>query len=291
MNSMMKDISSPLVKIIAGAMMTLGLGACYDKFDPDTYRPEFTISGFTAADQIGRDNLVAYWSFDDNLNEAVSGGAASNKETTFTNGFKGRAVNFNAASESYLTYDPQTSITGLTSFTISMWTNPKFVDNNGDGANDGILGFVNLSNPTGFWGNIDWFVENNSNADAAKIVFHVTTANGETWVNVNGVKNLFDKWSSHTVTYDEATSTFSYYIDGSRLVTETAAWTGPIEFAGSGPMVFGTVQFQTDPSIGCCGKQDWASYLTGIIDEVRIYDRALTGEEINALVVLQGKGK
>jgi hypothetical protein len=51
------------------------------------------------------------------------------------------------------------------------------------------------------------------------------------------------------------------------------------------------VQFQTDPSIGCCGKQDWASYLTGVIDEVRIYNVALTTEEINALVVLQGKGK
>lgn len=290
MTSMIKNIFSAPLRY-AAAVMVFGLSSCYDKFDPDTYRPEFTISGFTAADQIGRDNLVAYWSFDDNLNNELSGSAASNTETSFVNGFKGRAVNFNATTESYLLYEPEASITGMTSFTMSMWINPKFVDTNADGTNDGIIGFVNLSNPTGFWGNIDWFIENGSNQEASKIVFHVTTANGETWVNVNGVKDLFDRWSNHTVTYDEATSTFSYFIDGSRLVTATAEWSGPIQFTGSGPMVFGTVQFQTDPSIGCCGKQDWASYLTGFIDEVRIYNAALSPEEINALVVLQGKGK
>ena len=37
--------------------------------------------------------------------------------------------------------------------------------------------------------------------------------------------------------------------------------------------------------------QSWASFLTGQLDEVRVYDKALTPEEVNALVVLQGKGK
>jgi len=56
-------------------------------------------------------------------------------------------------------------------------------------------------------------------------------------------------------------------------------------------MVFGCVQFQTDPSLTNHGPESWASWLTGSLDEVRIYNKALTAEEVNALVVLQGKGK
>jgi hypothetical protein len=56
--------------------------------------------------------------------------------------------------------------------------------------------------------------------------------------------------------------------------------------------VLGCVQFQTNPSLtSATGSQDWASYLTGSMDELRIYNAALTPAEVNALVVLQGKGK
>jgi hypothetical protein len=57
-------------------------------------------------------------------------------------------------------------------------------------------------------------------------------------------------------------------------------------------MVFGTVQFQTTPSLTSShGSESWASYLTGAMDELRIYNKALSAENVNALVVLQGKGK
>ena len=57
-------------------------------------------------------------------------------------------------------------------------------------------------------------------------------------------------------------------------------------------MVFGTVQFQTTPSLTTStGKQDWASYLVGQLDEVRIYNKALTADEISALSKLEGRGK
>jgi hypothetical protein len=57
-------------------------------------------------------------------------------------------------------------------------------------------------------------------------------------------------------------------------------------------MIFGTVQFQTVPSqTSATGSQPWASYLTGQLDEVRIYNKALTDAEVNALVKLEGRGK
>jgi hypothetical protein len=56
-------------------------------------------------------------------------------------------------------------------------------------------------------------------------------------------------------------------------------------------MVFGTVQFQTDPSLTSeSTAQSWASYLTGSLDEVRLYNAALTDDQINALVKLESRG-
>jgi Concanavalin A-like lectin/glucanases superfamily len=276
---------------ILSVISLLTVISCFDEFDPNSYKPVFTINGFSATDEIKISSLVAYWPFDGSLEEEKSGVSGENSGTTFVNGFKGQALNLNVANKSYITFDPGSAITGLQSFTISFWVNPVFVDQNSDNGIDGILGLVNLSNPAGFWGNIDWFVENGSNPNAAKIVAHVVSGSSETWMNVSNYKGLFNAWSNHTLTYDATTSKFTYYINGSIGTTANAGWSGPIQFVGSGPMVFGAVQFQTTPSIGCCGNQPWASYLTGQLDEVRIYNTALSSDEVRALVVLQGKGK
>jgi hypothetical protein len=276
---------------ILSVISLLTVISCFDEFDPNSYKPVFTINGFSATDEIKISSLVAYWPFDGSLKEEKSGVSGENSGTTFVNGFKGQALNLNVANKSYITFDPGSAITGLQSFTISFWVNPVFVDQNSDNGIDGILGLVNLSNPAGFWGNIDWFVENGSNPNAAKIVAHVVSGSSETWMNVSNYKGLFNAWSNHTLTYDATTSKFTYYINGSVGTTANAGWSGPIQFVGSGPMVFGAVQFQTTPSIGCCGNQPWASYLTGQLDEVRIYNTALSSDEVRALVVLQGKGK
>lgn len=278
--------------IILLAVTAIFVSSCYDKFDPESYKPVFTVGGFSAVNEIEPNSLAAYWPFDGDLNEVVSGTEGTNKETSFVNGFQGEAVNFNATSQSYITFDEVDAITGLQDFTISFWMNPVFVDNDANNAVDGILGLVGLSNPDRFWGNIEWFIENGSNPDAAILKVILTNGNSqETDISVTNYKGLFGNWTSHTLTFNAATSTLTYYINGSTAATKTTPWTGPITFANSGPVVMGTVQFQTTPSLTKHGPEDWAGYLTGAIDEVRIYNKALTPDQVNALVVLQGKGK
>jgi hypothetical protein len=280
---------------VAVAMIILGsvlFFSCYEKFDTDSYKPVFTISGFSAVDEIEPSSLVGYWSFDGDLNETVSNTPGENKETTLVNGFKGQAINFNANSQSYVIYEPIEAVTDLQSFTISFWVNPTFVDANGNNGIDGILGLVGLSNPNRFWGNIEWFVENNSNPDGAILkVILTNNSTQETDIVVTNYKGLFGNWSNHTLTYDAATSTLVYLINGSTAATKKVPWTGPITFTNSGPIVLGAVQFQTTPSLTNHGIEPWASWLTGTIDELRIYNKALKVSDVNALVVLQGKGK
>jgi len=75
--------------------------------------------------------------------------------------------------------------------------------------------------------------------------------------------------------------------------TLTVAGLGNASFVdGATKIIFGTLQFQTTPSLGTAGgSQGWAGYLTGQLDEVRVYDVALSASDLKALIILQGKGK
>lgn len=269
------------------------LTSCFKEFDPDSYAPAFTINGFSSVNQIKPGNLKAYWAFQESLIDSVSSSNATNSGTTYVNGFMKRAIGLDVANKSYVKFDANEALKGLHSFTISFWVNPTFVDANSDDGIDGILGLVNVVNNNDFWGYIDWFVENGSKPSASTIKVHFKGTDKDTWIVKEGISGFFGKWSNQTLTYDATTSKVTYYMNGAVLVpAATVPWTGSVDFSGIGPLVFGCVQFQTTPSLGTAGgHQDWASYLSGIMDEVRIYDTALSAEEVNALVVLQGKSK
>lgn len=290
----MKMKNNCAISLAVISITGLLLSSCAKEFDPASYAPAFEIGGFSATDEIKPTNLVGYWAFDSDLNNSVTSTAATNNKTTFVNGFKGKATNFNVADKSYLTIEPTAAITsGLGSFTFSFWVNPVFTDANSDGGIDGAIGLLSLSNTKNFWGNINCFIENGSNPTSAFIKIQVTSGTSELWIEKPGITNLFGNWTNHTVTFDAATSQITYYINGSTAVApKTVPWTGAANFTNSGAWVLGCVQFQTTPSLtAATGNQDWASYLTGNMDEVRIYNAALTANEVNALVILQGKGK
>lgn len=267
------------------------LTSCYKQFDPASYAPKFTISGFSSVNQIKPANLVGYWAFQGGLIDSTSGAAATNSGTTFVNGFIGQGLGLDANNKSYVEGNPSDALKNMQSLTISFWVNPTFVDSNNDGTIDGILGMVNIANLNDFWGYIDWFAENGSSPSSTTLKVHFRGGTLDTWLVQTGVTNFFGKWTNHTLTYDASTSQATYYMNGSVLIPATTVpWTGAVDFSGIGPLVFGCNQFQTNPSLGTAGgNQPWASWLTGSLDEIRIYNAALTPTEVNALVVLQGK--
>jgi hypothetical protein len=283
MSKMKKSYNNGMQALFLTATAAMLLTSCYKKFDPDTYKPAFTIGGYASSKDIASGNLVGYWSFDNNLVDSVSNTAGTNVGTTFTNGVKGRALQ--GADEGYVLFDPTAAILGMQSFTITYWVNSPV-------NTDGIVGLVNLSNTQGFWGNIDMFFENGSTQEAAKFRAHITNGTKDAWVEKDGLPGVFGNWVNFALSYDAASSTFKFYVNGALSTSKTEANFGPLQFTNSGPMVFGTVQFQTDPSLTSShGAEDWASYLTGALDEVRIYNSALSDNDVNALVKLEGKGK
>lgn len=280
----MKTFKNKLTVALCTAMVT-GLTSCYEKFDPESYAPSVSIAGYTSSDEIAKTNLVAHFPFDGNYSDVVSNTAGTNTGTTFANGLKGQAMK--GARNGYVLFDPTAAILGLKSFTLTYWVNSPSTT-----AAGGIIGLVSLSQKDGFWGNMETFFENGGSGNDGIFKAHIQNDKKDTWVAKEGIVNLYNSWTHLALSYDATSSTFSIYVNGSKTATTTVAQFGDLKWNNPGKMVFGTVQFQTKPSLTSeASAQDWASYLTGLLDEVRIYNVALKDADVDALVKLESRGK
>jgi hypothetical protein len=264
--------------LVTGCILT----SCYDEFDPKSYAPPFTINGFSSVKQIKASNLVGYWAFEGTYIDSVSKAVATGVGTTFVNGFKGKAMQ--GAIGGYVIGELSNEIANMHSFTVSYWINTPL-----NAA--GIASTVNISRSDDFWGNLDMFYENGATATSSVFKTHVNSNGVGAW-SVSTINNPWNTWMNVTVTYDEATSNIITYVNGAPIGTFNQPGFGPLTFQNATNIIFGTAQFQTTPPLGTAGgPQTWASFLTGILDEVRIYNAALTESEISSMVILQGKGK
>ncbi len=265
------------------ATASFSLTSCFKKFDPDSYAPPLNIGGYTSAKEIAPANLVGHWSFNGSYVDSVSGTAATNTGTTFTGGIKGQAMK--GALASYVLATPSTAVRTMSSFTITYWINSP-------PPSTGIIGMVNLAKTNGFWGNINTFFENGSTNTNGILKANVHNGTSDAWVEKSAIQNMFNVWTNIGLSYDAATSRLKLYKDGTPIATSNPAGFGNLNFQNVGMLVFGCVHFMTIPSqTSGSGLQPWASYLTGQLDEVRIYNKALTDAELNSLVKLEGRGK
>ncbi|MBS1930282.1 MAG: LamG domain-containing protein [Bacteroidetes bacterium] len=271
--------NSLLLLLACGTLLT----SCYKSFDPKSYQPPFTINGYTSVAEIGQGSLVGYWAFDGSYIDSVSNTSATGVATSFAPGFKGQA--FQGANNGYVISALPNAIKNLKSFTIDYWINSPQNTN-------GIVAPVVISRDDQFWGSLDMFFENGSTATSANLKIHFN-GQSEVWFTNGILTNPWNSWQNIALTYNATNSTFTLYQGGTAIASQTATGLGNLVFPSTATkIIFGTEQFQCSPSIGTAGgSQGWASYLTGQMDEVRIYSKALSATELQALIVLQGKGK
>ncbi|HWW38260.1 LamG domain-containing protein [Pedobacter sp.] len=242
--------------------------------------------GYTAAGQVASANLIAYWGFNDgSVKDSVSGTTGTNAGMTFTDGIRGKALTGNpdATKRAYATAPANAAIKAMTQYTVSFWVNTS--------QNTGATGIFGLGDTQGFWGNINVFFENGGTTTLARFKT-IYEDNGATFDNnIQEVPNGFNNWVQYVITYDGA-GTFKSYVNGTLARSTTVAGMGPIRFTNIGPVVFGTLHFMTVPSsTSGTTAQDLAGYLPGKIDEVRVYNKALSVIEISALTILEGPGR
>jgi hypothetical protein len=276
--------SAVVVFVILFAFGALSIGCTKPDKSDDVVKgdPPPVPGGFTNSSQVATTNLVGYWDFNGNLKDNVSGTNAVGTNISYATGLKGQAMQ--GAINGYAIATPSNAIKTMGAFTISFWVNSPL-------NTAGIAGLVNFSETTSFWGNINLFFENGGNTNLMR--FKALYSSGGTVfdLGVQDITGRWNLWNHFALTYDGA-GNFEVYLNGVSIKSLNRAGMAAFQFTNFGHIVFGTVHFQTTPSLTTGStSQPWASFLTGRLDEVRIFNKALTAIEVSALTTLEKQGR
>lgn len=274
-------------------VVALTISSCQKEFNAKSYappKPPPSFSGYVASSEVASGNLVAYWSFNGSLKDSISGVAGVSTKTSFTQGMTKTTQALQGAENGYVISDVPPAIKALHSFTITVWYN------NPENTN-GLINPVDIVNGTYFWGAMDMFIENPPADTSANIKVHlyntaVGSSGADLWAGDYHISHPFNTWCQMGVTYNDATGTAVVYFNGEQVGTTTSTSFSPLDWSGATQMVFGTVQFETNPSLtNATGSQPWANYLTGAMAHVRVYNTALGSTQVSALYNLEKLGR
>jgi hypothetical protein len=198
-------------------------------------------------------NLVAYYPFDGDLQDAAGShhGTIDSGTPVFVDGAQGQAIEFIGNQQVIVAYADDLA---LNSFTLSTWINVSNID-----GNRGILS-------TRFNGDQTFDLK----VDANRI--HGDVGSGTAWLNTSvdlSTQLHTGTWYHIAYVIDEANSTARIYLNG--VLAETLAISGTPLFMKVGQ------ELHIGNSYGV------VEYMHGTLDEVALYNRALSSSEIAGL--------
>ncbi|HCM59013.1 MAG TPA: hypothetical protein DIS74_01235 [Bacteroidales bacterium] len=267
--------------IMMGSMLT----SCNEDDDPD--------DGKIDPSTIATTNLVAYFPFDGNGTEAIANITPTMQpNVTYVAGRRGQA--YQGANMAHLLYTlPATSkLKTLTSFSVSMWLKSPLVT----GDPEVTLFEIGKSDDL-FWGNLKLgLLRLDATADSLNFKAFFLK-NGAVWSgqHISYSDPLFpiNMWMHLVFQYDQTTSKFMIYKDGVKIVTNDGVenrWAagddvvprpplGPLAFANADKINIGAWRPKTEGT----ATDAWMGWFLGNMDELRVYDKALTAVEVKAL--------
>lgn len=310
------NLSNSLKFLLAALALNLLFSSCYKKYKAEDYDPLYVINGYSYVSEIEPTNLIAYWNFEGNLKDSVSNTTASGANTSFGTGYLGSALQ--GAENGYAAADISAQIARVNgSFTLSFW---MYFPNNTT-TDDNWVNIITITNPLNyqswnapFCGNFNFLKypgSDRNNGAPSQFGYHVRNVSGaanwwdgpENWFNNLWTGSVYNNWVNWTFTYDATAKTFNIYKNGAQWKSD--GWVDP----GGGntyPQVnnnFSNLQFNDPPTkiifggntdTGVTSDQTWGKSIKGYdgkLDEVRIYNTALTQQQLQAMIGLQGKGR
>ncbi|MES2796036.1 MAG: LamG domain-containing protein [Bacteroidota bacterium] len=251
------------------------------------------IGGFNSADEVGAANLVAYLGLNGDAKEAKSGLAPSKSQNvTYATGAKGKAAVF---AEGFLAFDEIASLNSLPSATVSLWAS---VSNNGTAPTS----LFTLTRPNEWAGNVNFMIESGwrkaaSDTLVVKGLVVTKVAGNDSWQDSRNEPSKGDvqaakfggKWTHYVMTWDGATSMFKIYANGVKISNpewEARGTTGPLSFTTPTKAIIGAWGTNVSGT-----PESWQKPMTGMIDEVRVFNKALSDGDISSLYQLEGAGR
>lgn len=262
--------------------------------------PYESIGGYANSDEVAASHLVSKFSFDGNIQDSKNGitdGVGT--DVTYEAGVKGEA--YKGSSSSFIAYNTvASSIVNLKSVTISMWIKT-------DPHTGGAQSLFMLPKKTDFWGNIFSLIEGTNSETTMLLKNHIQrdVTPSIPWAGqfiqhdgTNVLPNMFGKWKHLVWSYNGASSTYSLYIDGKKIVLpeslskrysdDPSKDGGPFgELANSEVSKFIIGGYQQHLGAPWGNADGWMLHYTGLMDEFRIYDSALADNEVVALYKLE----
>jgi len=261
------------------------------------------IGGYNSADEVGAADLVAYWPLNGTGVESKSNTAPNaTVGTSYETGMKGQGAKFNAGFMKYPTIATLSS--SLTSFSVSAWVK---ANNNGQSGSV----FLSLSRPNEWAGSVNFISETGwmpATSDSITFKGQIVSSNALGWQDSrNAVKvspedallgqvgfanKVGGQWAHAVIVWDGALRTFKVYSNGVKISNPTWEQRG----TPNGDMLaFAT---PTYPVIGAFATtangtpaDTWDKGLTGSIDEMRVWKKALNAADIMALYELEKAGR
>jgi hypothetical protein len=257
------------------------------------------IEGFDSSGEVAQSNLIAYWSFDGNENEAISGvGPTAHVNDTYITGVRGQGISLNSGYLYYATAIPALG-TQVHSFTVMAWVQ---ILNNGSTPTS----VFQLARPGNLYGNINFLLETGQNpaTDTNDLVVHPDYFDGGgTQDNLNanwapdGAGTYLsptigaNKWIQIGCTFDSASVIWQVWANGKRIGTLSYQQRGTAEYSPTVPDEVIIGGWYNDIPGKAASTDTWTVPMIGGVDEIRIYNTALGAADIKALYELGVAGK
>lgn len=226
--------------------------------------------------------LKLYLAFDDTEMDSIRAVFGTPRNVTYDNGVNGKALK--GAQGAWVEYPSPSLASTIKSFSVSMWLKTQKHDG-------GAQNVFMIPRTDDFWGNMFMLIEgNNGPSDSMLIKFHFAGQWVE-FLNENRLPNMYGDWKHLVFSYDTATSKFSVHLNGTKLNL-------PASIAdrkdGSGNPLRGNFRFQSVSKFIIGGFQQnlgspwsapdsWMLNYSGLLDQFRIYGKALSDQEVGEL--------
>ncbi len=272
------------------------------------------VNGYNTSNDVAAASLLAHWTFDGTNNETISNTAPTKSNgASFGTGVKGQALVLN---NGYLLFPTITKLSAANAFpsvSVSCWVNTD----NRDSLASSVMAITKATGAQTDWndGPVNVYLETGKKhltyddtlvLHSAFSTYPGGTRMGGDNINDYGVRGTdfqtvlgTKKWVHYVMRYDGSGSNIDLFANGVRVSNNNfrnrTTGTPPV---GLGPIISPT---PTQVVIGgwpnaatgytLSAAQAWQGLYVGSIDEIRVYNTALTDLEIGSLYQLESAGR
>jgi hypothetical protein len=220
--------------------------------------------------------LVALWSGEGDGSDSVNGINAELTDITFAEGKVGQAFSFNGTSSFFKIPDnPVLDVGAGGGFTVTAWIKPSDIQ----GLHPILEWQPGATMPSSL--GIQLWIGDNPSSQGVLCAYFIDT-NGNHFVHVPSSWGTLvtDTWQHVAVTYNRASGIISLYVNGKAVSN--------LQWGSFIPLTKGDLSSFRPSNPG-----DWTynRFFSGLMDEVAIYNRALSAAEIQAVCTEQNDGE